>query len=163
MMALSHQNLSAAPTPMLRKGFENRRGINRAQSWPASRLYLFSVPNTRRTHRQSSLCAAVRSDIEEFWSDDVDETSWGYSTAEDDTLDDDGAGLSDEALLELEPGGPVASAQNTLGLGLFLVLALGCGNILLKALVISWSILAAAIQYSFVGLLFIVIIVFLTP
>jgi hypothetical protein len=62
-----------------------------------------------------------------------------------------------------EPGGPVASAQNMLGLGLFLVLALGCGNILLKALVITWSIFAAAIQYSFVGLLFIVIIIFVTP
>lgn len=162
-MVLSHQNLSAAPSSVLQKGFENRRGINRAQGWPASRLYLLSVTNTRRTHRQSSRCAAVRSDIEEFWSDDVDETSWGCSTVEDDTLDDDVAVLSDEALLELEPGGPVASAQNMLGLGLFLVLALGCGNILLKALVVTWSIFAAAIQYSFVGLLFIVIIIFVTP
>lgn len=51
--------------------------------------------------RQSSRCAAARSEIDDFWSNDLNDTSWGSTPAEFDSFDADST-ASDEPLPEFE-------------------------------------------------------------
>ena len=55
---------------------------------------------------------------------------------------------------------PEALAQNALAVALSAVLVWGVGSILFKLAVVSYALLAAAIRYSFVALVLLVVVVY---